>query len=140
MESKAEKTCHQYRNLLKGQQRLEDLGFTQAEPQNQSRATTNTVAKSSPYPSSPDTTSSALVDQKTKPNSPESTPNFKIEIDDDNLSISSSDFTMPLSEPDDNIHVRQETPDPSVLEFNVQTRQESLTPPPLHFEVPRMPS
>ena len=136
MGSKAERTRRRYRNLLKSQQRLEELGFTQAEPQNRSRATINTAAKSFSYPSSPDTTSSALVDQKTEPNSPESTPNFKIEVDDDNLSISSSDFTMPLSEPDDNIHVRQETPDPPVLEFNVQTRQESLTPPPLHFEVP----
>ena len=71
--------------------------------------------------------------------SPEEIPHLKIEVDEDNLSIgtSPSDFIL---EPDDDIQVRQETPDPPVLEFDIQIRQESLTLPPLHFDGSRSPS
>jgi len=103
---------------------LEDLGkFTRAEPKIRSRAIANT-AESSQYPSLPDITSSALVEQEIVPSSPESIPGLKIGVDDNTSIIGPNDFTTPLSEPDDDIHVKQESPDPPVLEFDIQIQQE----------------
>jgi len=46
--------------------------------------------------------------------------------------------TLPVSESEDHdgVQIRQETPEPLVLEFDVTIRKESLTPPPLHFDEP----
>ena len=116
MGSKAERTRRRYKDLLKGQQTLENLGFMRANPQIRSSATTNMVK------------------------SPEEIPHPKIEVDEDNLSIGTSPSDFVLEPPDDDIQVRQETPDSPVLQFDVQIRQESFTPPPLHFYGSRSPS
>jgi hypothetical protein len=125
--SKADRTRRRYRDLLAGQQMLEDFGFMRAEPRSRS------TASPSPCPSSPTTTSSAVVDQTmtdnddskmaddpTAPNQPEAIPEFKVKVEDEDYSPSPGHRTLlHLSETEDDIHVRQETPDPPVLEFDV---------------------
>jgi len=76
------------------------------------------------------------------PSMPEETPEFNIKVEDNSPLISPrpSHHTPPVSEPEDNVHVRQETPDPPALEFDIVIRQESLTPPRLHFDGSRSPS
>ena len=76
MGSKAERTRRRYKDLLKGQQTLENLGFMRANPQIRSSATTNVVK------------------------SPEEIPHPKIEVDEDNLSIGTSPSDFVLEPPD----------------------------------------
>ena len=55
--SKADRTQRRYKDLLTGQQMLEDFGFMPAEPQSR------LAASPSPCPSLPTTTSSGHIDQ-----------------------------------------------------------------------------
>ncbi|EDR10094.1 uncharacterized protein LACBIDRAFT_325694 [Laccaria bicolor S238N-H82] len=118
--SKSDRTQRRYTDLLKGQQTLENLGFVKAEPRTRSNA------RASETDSTP-SEDSAGVKVKVEDKSPLISP----------CSLASS---LPTSELEDGVCVRQETPDPPVLEFNVEIRQESLTPPPLHFAESRSPS
>lgn len=127
---------------------LEDFRFMPAEAQSRS------TASPSPCPSLPTTTSSAHIDQTitddddskmaddpTVPNQPKAIPEFKVKVKDSDYSPSPGYHTLlHVSESEDDIHVRQETPDPPALEFDIQIQQESLTPPPLCFDGSRSPS
>ncbi|KIJ95381.1 hypothetical protein K443DRAFT_108857, partial [Laccaria amethystina LaAM-08-1] len=113
---KAIRTQCRYKNLLKGQQKLEDLGFMRSS-----------------FKMDLDIIELSL---------PEETPEINVKIEDKSplISPSLSHYTLPISEPEDDVCVRQETPDPPVLEFDIEIRQESLTPPRLHFNGSRSPS
>jgi len=57
-----------------------------------------------------------------------------IKVEDENPTISLQLNSLPSKSMDNNeVKVREETPEPPVLEFDVTIREESLTPPPLHF-------
>jgi hypothetical protein len=122
--SKADRTRRRYKDLLKGQQKLENLGFVQAEPQLRS---TNQKKE--------DNINSKMEPDVIRPSIPKETSEFNVKIKDNSplISPSLSHLTLPISEPEDNICMQQETPDPPVLEFYVEIRQESLTPPSASF-------
>ena len=105
--SKAERTQQRYKSLLKGQQTLENLGFTQAK--------LHFASTSNPLESSPDQTIEGDVDYKMednldKPSSQES-PDLQVKLEDDIsfISRSPSCLSLPLSESEDNVCVWQDT-------------------------------
>jgi hypothetical protein len=117
--------------LLKGQQKLENLSFMQAKPWLRS---TDQKKKDNIKPK--------MEPDVIRPSIPEETSEFNVKVKDNSplISPSLSHLTLPISEPEDNICLQQEIPDPPVLEFDVEIRQESLTPPWLHFDGSRSPS
>jgi hypothetical protein len=132
--SKAERTQRRYKSLMKGQQTLENLGFTRVEPHLAS-------LESSPNCTKEGGSDDEMADNLNEPHSPELT-NLQVKLEDDSpfISRSPSYLSLPLSESDDNVRVREETPDPPALEFDIEIQQESLTPPPLRFDGSRSPS
>ena len=119
MGSKSERLQRRYRSLLKDQCKLDALGFNKASA---SRSPTHGTANND---DNADLGEDVIL-----------LPNIKEEPAPERIPSSNMPICPAPQLINDDVIIRQETPDPPALNFesDVAIRQESMTPPPLFFE------
>lgn len=119
MGSKSERSQRRYRSLLKDQCKLDALGFNKAS-----------TSQSPTHGTAINDGNADLGEDVTL------LPNMKEEPAPETIPSSNMPMCPAPQLIDDDVIIRQETPDPPALNFDrdVAIRQESMTPPPLSFE------